>query len=63
MRLESDFRGNLRRILTCVASNVVSQRRRSIQALLTLASPSAQVVRLCFFVLSHVPALDFGNSK
>jgi hypothetical protein len=45
LRLEYDFCSNLRRILTCVASNVVGQRHRSIQALLTLASPSAQVTQ------------------
>jgi hypothetical protein len=51
------FSGNLRRHFSHFASNVVSQRRRSAQALLTLASPS---------LLSHVtalPPLTNGNSS
>ena len=39
------FLGNLRRHFFTFASNAVSQRRRSAQALLTLASPSTQVAQ------------------
>jgi hypothetical protein len=38
-----DFSGSLRRHFFTFASNAVSQRRHSTEALLTLASPSAQV--------------------
>jgi hypothetical protein len=37
-----DYLGNLSRIFTSLSSNAVSHCRRSAQALLTLASPSAQ---------------------
>ena len=40
-----DSSGNLRRLFFTFASNAVSQRRRSAQALLTLASPSTQVAQ------------------
>jgi hypothetical protein len=39
------FVENLRRYFCYSASNAVSQRRRSAQALLTLASPSTQVAQ------------------
>lgn len=39
------YPGNLRRILTCVASNAVSQRRHFAQGLLALVSTSAQVAQ------------------
>jgi hypothetical protein len=39
------FSGSLRRQFCPIAPDAVSQRRRSAQALLTLASPSAQVAQ------------------
>jgi hypothetical protein len=45
------FLGSLRRHFFTFSSNVVSRHRRSTQALLTIASPPAQVAR-------HVPALS-----
>jgi hypothetical protein len=41
----ADYSDNLTRKLLDFASNAVSQRRRSAQALLTLALPSAQVAQ------------------
>jgi len=43
--LVADYSGNLRQHFFDFASHSVSQRRRSAQALLTLASPSAQVAQ------------------
>jgi len=43
---DKDYDGNLRRILTCVASNAVSQHRCSAQALLTLCSGCCSVTFL-----------------
>jgi hypothetical protein len=50
--------GSLRRSFFRFASNAVRKHHRSAQALLTLASPSAQVVQSCISALrsSHTPA-------
>jgi hypothetical protein len=57
--------GNLRRILTYVASNKVSQLRRSTQALLNLASPSCSVTFLLSFPLTNhdLLAIRFYRAK
>ncbi len=43
--LSTTSAGKLHRILTSFASNTASQHRRFAQALITLASPSAQVAQ------------------